>query len=119
MMNNTYVKSVSSLQYFKKTILLAMNSNNKEAIMCSFDSSLPSLLSFSTLSSNLINEEYVTQVRQIISTWKNDENNSSTTRQVINNPSIRPQYPQFESVRTPLQQSSSFLPSEFLDCCDS
>jgi hypothetical protein len=125
-----------------------MNSNDKESTTI-FDSSVPSLLSFSTLSSNCINEEYVTQVRHIISSWNNNHENElkttkdsdetpsiidkhpkiefSTNRKVIDNqipsspspPPIHRQYPQFESVPTPVQQSQSFLPTELFDCCDS
>jgi hypothetical protein len=43
---------------------------------------------------------------------------------IISNPSIRRQFPQFESVRTPVQKSSmikqesqSTIPSELFDCC--
>jgi hypothetical protein len=108
--------------------------------MPSFDSSVPSLLSFSALSSNSINEEYITQVHQILSSWNNHENELkstidsdktistinkcskiefSTNRQVVNSSPIRRQYPQFESVPTPVQQSQSFIPSELLDCYES
>lgn len=36
---------------------------------------------------------------------------------IINNPSIRRPYPQFQSVRTPVQKSPSKIPSELFDCC--
>jgi hypothetical protein len=37
---------------------------------------------------------------------------------VAQNPAIRRQYPQFESVRTPVQKSShSSIPAEVFDCC--
>lgn len=36
---------------------------------------------------------------------------------IINNPSMRRQFPQFESVRTPVQKSQSTIPSEVFDCC--
>jgi hypothetical protein len=72
-----------------KYLILGMNSNNEvspitsrlpiSSSMCLFDSSASSfnikpLLSFSARSSNFINEEYATQVRQIISSWNNHEN---------------------------------------------
>jgi len=120
-----------------------MNSNDKEPTiipLSSFDSSVPSLLSFSALSSNYINEEYITQVHHILSSWNNHENELKSTidsdktisminkcskiefftnRKVVNSSPIRRQYPQFESVPTPIQQSQSFIPSELFDCCES
>ncbi len=107
-----------------------MNSNDKESTIISHlcDSSVPSLLSFSALSSKSINEEYTTRVHHIISSWNNHENELKSTKDsdqtipIINKSSkiefstspIHHQYPQFESIRT-----QSFIPSELFDCCES
>lgn len=130
-------------------IILAMNSNDKESTIvtrCSLPSSIPSLLSFSSLLSNFDNEEYKTRVRHIILSWNKHENEAKSTadsdetilitnkcskiefspnRKVFDtqissssSSSIRRKYPKFESVPTPVQQPQSFLPSDLLDCCN-
>ncbi len=87
------------IEYLTKSEL-EIDQKNSEQQSSSSPPPLPSLLSFSTDS---INEEFIIQVHQIISSWNNPT--SSTHRQ----------YPQFETVRTPVQESSTLM----FDCCDS
>ncbi|CAF3511212.1 unnamed protein product [Adineta steineri] len=106
----------------------------------SFSSLLSSSSSSTHTSSHIINQEYLTRICQILTSCNTSNNESKsvskssdvssitnhnkshstiTTTTSINKSSISNRYPQFECVRTPTQESHSFIPPELLDCCES